>query len=382
MTISKICFLAGDYPTSDKPKAAVFYQNLVHQIARMGVECRVIHPYPVNISRGNYDEERIDYVDNKYPVKVYRPKCFTFGAKSIGKWNSAYLTSLQYTASAKKLLKRLNWVPDAFYGHFISPAGIMAAKLSQETGKPAFVAYGESQPWSINTIGVIRTRKVLSSVSGFISVSSKNKNELLDLAIATDDKVKVFPNGIDRDIFCKRDKIEARKKMGWDTDKFIVAFVGHFNERKGVLRLDKAVSDIPDVFVAYAGSGELVPKSPNAIYIGDVLPENMPWFLSAADIFVLPTLHEGCCNAIIEALSCGLPVISSDREFNYDILSNENAILVDPENVDDIRNAIVKLKSSKKLRELLALESIKTAEKLDIRERAKAILGWMYEVTR
>ncbi len=381
MKIKRICFLAGEYPTSEKPKSAVFYQTLVHQIAKLGIECRVIYPYPMNLKNQSKRKDRIDIVDDTHSVKVYRPYTISFGAKSILCWNTAYLTAVSYTKSAKKALAQMNWVPDVFYGHFISPAGIMAAKLSEEMGIPCFVAYGESQPWSINTIGVSRTQQVLANVSGFVAVSSKNKKELIDLHISSEDRVRVFPNGVDSSVFYKRDKSEARKKMGWDTDKFIVAFVGHFNERKGILRLDKAIYDLPDVYVAYAGSGALTPRSPNIIHMGDVAPEMMPWFLSAADIFVLPTLHEGCCNAIIEALACGLPVVSSDRDFNYDILSNENAILIDPENVHDIRNAILKLKNDKKLRDRLAYKSVMTAEKLDIRQRAKAILSWMEEIT-
>lgn len=177
--------------------------------------------------------------------------------------------------------------------------------------------------------------------------------------------------------FFKRNKVEARKKMGWDNDKFIVAFVGHFNERKGVLRLDEAVSSLEDTFAAYAGSGELLPKAPNTIFVGDIDPDLMPWFLSAADAFVLPTLNEGCCNAIIEALACGLPVISSDKDFNRDVLSNDNAILIDPESIQDIRSAIIRLKSNPNLRDSLSKKSIETAKNLSIEVRANNILDWM-----
>ena len=373
MRIKKICFLAGEYPTPEKPKSAVFYQNLINEFAKMNIECRVIHPYAINY---NIKKTKLKRVDN-YKVEVYRPKTITLGAKKIGKWNTAYATACLYTYSVKNILNQMNWKPDIFYAHFISPAGVIAAKLSKEMGIPAFIAYGESEPWSINTIGINRCKRLLNSINGFISVSSKNKNDLINLNISDEYKVKVFPNAINNEIFYERDKTQARNKLGWSNDKFIVSFVGHFNDRKGVLRLEEAVKDIPNVYVAYAGSGDLEPKSKNMIFCGNVSPDLMPWFLSASDVFVLPTLNEGCCNAIIEAMACGLPIISSDREFNYDILSNDNSILINPENIEDIKSAIIKLRDDESLRKSLKENSLKTSYRLRLKERSRNILEWM-----
>lgn len=100
-------------------------------------------------------------------------------------------------------------------------------------------------------------------------------------------------------------------------------------------------------------------------------------YLCASDIFVLPTLNEGCCNAIIEALACGLPVVSSNLSFNWDILNDSNSVLVDPNNIEEISCAIKRLKDDKIFRERLSSGAEKTASKLTIQQRAKRILNFI-----
>ena len=104
-------------------------------------------------------------------------------------------------------------------------------------------------------------------------------------------------------------------------------------------------------------------------------------WLQAADFFVLPTLEEGCCNAIVEAMSAGLPVISSDKPFNYDVLDCDSAIMVDPMSVKEIRDAIKRLTESEELRNRLSNASIEKSKDLDIKQRAVKILDFLNQLT-
>ena len=106
----------------------------------------------------------------------------------------------------------------------------------------------------------------------------------------------------------------------------------------------------------------------------------MPVYLNAADVFVLPTLHEGCCNAIIEAMACGLPIISSDRAFNYDILDEKNSILIDPLSINDISTSIKTLMKDSDLRKSMSDASLVKAKSLSIRNRAIRILQFMENI--
>ena len=88
-------------------------------------------------------------------------------------------------------------------------------------------------------------------------------------------------------------------------------------------------------------------------------------------------MNEGCSNAIVEAIACGLPIISSNLPFNDDILDSSNALLVNPESVDDIASAIKQLMDNSDLRQKLAEGSKEKAKSLRIEFRAKKIIEFI-----
>ena len=94
-------------------------------------------------------------------------------------------------------------------------------------------------------------------------------------------------------------------------------------------------------------------------------------------MFALPTINEGCSNAVIEAMACGLPVASSDMEFNWDVLNETNSILYNPMDIDQIADAIDRLYMDKDLRERLSQGAIQTATELTISARADKILNYI-----
>ncbi|MCH7564039.1 MAG: glycosyltransferase, partial [Gemmatimonadetes bacterium] len=112
--------------------------------------------------------------------------------------------------------------------------------------------------------------------------------------------------------FYPRPRAEMRRKLGLPMDRPIVAFTGHFHERKGPPRLLGAIRTRPEIGAVFLGSGPMTPKGAQVLFSGAVPHQEVPDWLGAADIFVLPTLAEGNCNAIMEAMACGLPVVASD----------------------------------------------------------------------
>jgi len=378
-----ICFIAARYPNDLQPAKHVFLQRLVMEIADMGIQCTVIAPIPSHQARFfrslPYHVVQITKQGNK--VHVFFPRYFSLSESVLLGIKLSHITINGFFAACISVIKKECFTPDAFYGHFICMAGICACRLGRALQKPAFIAYGESTEWSIKRFGMHETQRELRSITGIISVSSHNKDVLIKYQVAPTKKIRVFPNGIDTNIFSPIDRCQARKQFGLPEDCLIAAFVGQFIKRKGLPELLAAIKPFPKLRLICAGAGPIQLDSPQVLYSAKVKPCDMPAFLSAADLFVLPTKNEGCCNAILEAMACGLPIVSSALPFNADILNNDSAILVNPDNVHEISQAIGRLLEDSPLRNRLGSEGRKRALHLSLEERARNIIEWMQELS-
>lgn len=116
---------------------------------------------------------------------------------------------------------------------------------------------------------------------------------------------------------------------------------------------------------------------PGIIHKGALDHELLPQYENCADVFVLPTQKEGCCNAIVEALAMGLPVISSDGPFNDDILNPKNSIRINPNDVNEITKAIRTLRDNDELRNSMSKYSLSRHSDYTIQGRAKRILSFI-----
>lgn len=153
-------------------------------------------------------------------------------------------------------------------------------------------------------------------------------------------RIEVIHNGTDRDKFRpvgEEEKRHLRSQLGLPQHKCIVVSVGFLSKIKDPFTIIKAFLNSKlresDVLVLL-GDGPLREKcsrltagNDNVRIVGFV--ENVKDYLGAADVFVSASLAEGCPNAVMESLACGLPVILSDIAPHREILSfNEQAGLL------------------------------------------------------
>jgi glycosyltransferase involved in cell wall biosynthesis/SAM-dependent methyltransferase len=180
-------------------------------------------------------------------------------------------------------------------------------------------------------------------------------------------KAVVIPNGIDcfdrfnPDLF---DRAEQRRALGVADDELVILFIGRLSEEKN-----------PDVFVAAAkkllasdkasgvrffmiGDGSMRPQIEQAIhaldnktavtYLG--YQTDVPKYLSAADVYVLPSAFEGFPTSMLEAMAMNVLVIASDvGAVSTVIESGRNGFVVTPGSAEEIADAIYRLRHDPKL---------------------------------
>jgi glycosyltransferase involved in cell wall biosynthesis len=105
-------------------------------------------------------------------------------------------------------------------------------------------------------------------------------------------------------------------------------------------------------------------------------------FLNASDVFILPTLAEGSCNAILEALACGIPVVSSDIPAIRDDFGREPPMfLADPRDSGALATQLDRiLELPVEARASLRSSARKCAEARALTHRAASILDWLEQI--
>lgn len=350
----KLCILSNDYPSKGRP-VYVFVEQLVNAMIDMGEDVSVVAPQSLIrcLFRGIpiLPKKEKHVTANNHEYVVYRPYSLTFG--NGRKW----LYDLAQKFNSNRLSSCLNTIePTILYAHFWDNA-IKLKDFALHNRIPLFVACGEGDnalEELMSTISQKDKNELVASIRGVISVSTENKRKCIYYGLAKDENIIVLPNAVDTVLFHPMAKnLELRKRLGVRPEDFLILFVGSFIPRKGSGVLAKAIQLVHDehIKVIFAGApmvgDEDSPECDGIVYKGTIPHNMLPAYHAASDCFVLPTQKEGCCNAIVEALSMGVPVISSDGSFNDDILNENNSIRINPLDVEAIALAIRKMKDDK-----------------------------------
>lgn len=253
---------------------------------------------------------------------------------------------------------------DLIHAHYVHPPGFVAVLLGRLMKKPVIISCEGSDIHEYAEEAYpdrLRRHRVLYAIKNakyLIAVSNFLKEKIVSFGIP-ETKVAVIPNGVKQTAFYPIDKSLARKKLKLPTEKKVILNIGSLTPIKGTIYLINAIAKIirenrnkDDLFFVIIGDGplrlELETRAQalnikNYIQFVEFIPhkELVFWF-NAADLFVLPSLGEGFGMVIIEALSCGLPVVASSIGGITEIINENNlGILVPPGNPEELSYGIL-----------------------------------------
>ena len=365
-----ILVISPDYPDKHH-NGASFVQQLVNEFARIGHNCLVLSPHSITTFRRLSQGREIIQI-GKGNIIIERPNYITVSSFKVC---GVEVSSILRQKTINRVIRKMTFKPDIVYGHFWR-CGYEGFKYAKRNNLPLFVASGESVIPSLDSPD---KDSFYQYVKGVICVSTKNKMESIEKGMTSEQKCIVLPNAINQKLFKKIDKKECRKKLNIPDNAFVTATLGWFSQRKGQQRVAEAINILHDESIKsiFIGGGNDLPEGKHIIFRGQVMHDDVPVYLNAADVYVLPTRAEGCCNSIIEAMACGLPVVSSDLPFNYDICDNSNSILVNPDSIEGIADAIKKMKNNLELRGKLSEGAVRSAQHLTIEKRAEKIIEFI-----
>lgn len=185
--------------------------------------------------------------------------------------------------------------------------------------------------------------------------------------------LSIWPRGIDRSIFHENYDTKQIRQQYNIKEKYILTYVGRIAKEKDVLLLPPIAENLPsrirnNVHWLIVGDGpikdeleEIVPK--NMTFTGFVDGTNLANIYAASDLFVFPSPTETFGNVVLEALSCGTPVIGANAGGVKSIVKNGmNGILCEEKDITDFVQAIDSLLTRDQTRKVMRENGIRYAQ--------------------
>ncbi|MDA8326969.1 MAG: glycosyltransferase family 4 protein [Nitrospiraceae bacterium] len=327
----KVLIISHMYPNRSNPNSGIFIHSQARHLQRSGCGVRVVAPVPFapralwfKTKWKNYGQlPSSDLLDG---IPVYYPRYLNLP----GRWFHG-LSCYSIYESTRRFLDTVvrDFKPDIIHAHTATPGGHPGLRLAVKHRLPFICSLRGSDiniyPYR-DRLTMALTREVILGADKILSVSGVLKSLAEDIC-PVNGKIDVVYNGCDSELFSPDAGFRTilRERLGIGKENRVLMFAGTINASKGVFELLEAFFELsgqyPDLHQVFAGEGpekgkaETIVSSRNAggriHMIGSQTHGEMPKWLNAADIFVLPTHFEGLPNVILEAMSCGLPVIST-----------------------------------------------------------------------
>lgn len=210
--------------------------------------------------------------------------------------------------------------------------------------------------------GIYKRAARVQAISTFLAEAGKR--------FGAPEPVEVVPNGVDTNLFRANSdfKARAREELGIPTEALTLISTSRLAQKNAYDDSLRALALLPGVYFIIAGAGELrseleqLAESLGIVsrvrFLGYVPYEKLPYYLSAADIFVRPSRVEGLGSAFLDAMSCGLPVVATRAGGIPDIVKEGvNGVFCETNDPQDIARKVSALWENKQSHETLSTQA-------------------------
>lgn len=371
----KITYLANlRIPTQRAHGYAIM--KMCEQFVKQGVEVELVAPN----KKDSIGINPFDYYGLERNFKIRRLLAFDFlGRLRFGKRFFFWLDLLFFyfvfmfswrSASAKNVYTR-----DYFLAFLLPPERYSVFLELHDLPK--------TNPWF---------KRAVKKAKKIIVISRGLRDDLKKIGVA-EEKILVAPDAVDLEKFdVKISQEEARQKMGLPNDKKIIMYAGHLYGWKGADVLADAAAALAEHLVVFIGGigselDNFEKKHKNRGNI-KIIPfqarERMPFYLKAADVLVLPNkkgerISEKYTSPLklFEYMASGAPIVASDLPSIREALDENSAVLVEPNNPEELAMGINKILNNETLGNKIAESALEAVKNYTWEKRAENILEFI-----
>jgi len=234
----------------------------------------------------------------------------------------------------------------------------------------------------------ISMKKSCRRADVIVTISEFSKKEIIKYLSIPEEKIKVLPLGVDFNRFhtgySEKEKGNVVQKYGLPENYLL--YLGTIEPRKNLERLIRAYAhacekknDMPALILAgrkgwlYEDIFNTVEKlnlTAKVKFLGYVDSEDAPVLISAAQVFLFPSVYEGFGLPVLEAMACGVPVITSDVASLPEV-AGEAAILVNPMDIMNMTDEILRVVEDEGLQKEMIEKGLVQAGKFSWEKTAK-----------
>ncbi len=365
------------------------------KVYRIGIDARLFGT-ALAVGIGRYTEELIRNLvgldkDNKYHIFLSKSAAenFPIYAPNLSKTgvdfsHYSYSEQFKYPIILKKtdldLIHYTNFNSPIFFTSIPSVATIHDLTLWFFPGRG-------QKSWFRRMIYRLVIKRTCENAKRIIAITKKTKQDIVELLGINPEKITVIYEAVPSNYKVVNNDQKIKKlKHKFNISKPYVMYVGQWREHKNIVRMIRAFSLLsrrygvdyqlvmvgrvdnryPQVMATIKELG----LTNQVVFTGYVPDSELPYIYNGAEFFVWPSLYEGFGLPPLEAMACGVPVVSSNASCMPEVLGDA-AYYFDPLSVEAIAKAMADVASSYALKRELRLKGLRQAKKYSFEKATK-----------